>query len=59
MITGTNELKTLTKHISCECKYKFDIITVGVNVKIKKNIVYMKKIIFGILMHFVAKIVNM
>ena len=24
MITGTNELKTLTKHISCECKYKFD-----------------------------------
>ena len=24
MITGTNELNTLTKDISCECKYKFD-----------------------------------
>ena len=24
MITGINELKTLTKHISCECKCKFD-----------------------------------
>ena len=24
MITGTNEWKTLTKHISCECKCRFD-----------------------------------
>ena len=24
IITGINESKTLTKHISCECKYKFD-----------------------------------
>ena len=24
MITGINESETLTKHISCECKYKFD-----------------------------------
>ena len=24
MITGINELKTLAKHISCECKCKFD-----------------------------------
>ena len=24
MITGINELNTLTKHISCECKCKFD-----------------------------------
>ena len=23
-ITGINESKTLTKHISCECKYGFD-----------------------------------
>ena len=23
-MTGTNELKTLTKHISCECKCRFD-----------------------------------
>ena len=24
MIIGTNESKTLTKHISCECKCRFD-----------------------------------
>ena len=24
MITGINESKTLAKHRSCECKYKFD-----------------------------------
>ena len=24
MITGINESKTLPKHISCKCKYKFD-----------------------------------
>ena len=24
MITGINESKTLTKHISCECKCRFD-----------------------------------
>ena len=24
MITGINESKRLTKHISCECKCKFD-----------------------------------
>ena len=24
MITGINESKILTKHISCECKWKFD-----------------------------------
>ena len=24
MITGINELKTLTKHISCKCKCRFD-----------------------------------
>ena len=25
MITGINESKTLSKHISCECKCKFDV----------------------------------
>ena len=25
MITGINESKILTKHVSCECKCKFDI----------------------------------
>ena len=24
MITGINESKALTKHMSCECKWKFD-----------------------------------
>ena len=24
MVTGINESKTLTKHISCECKWKYD-----------------------------------
>ena len=24
MITGINELKTLTKHVLCECKCKFN-----------------------------------
>ena len=24
MVTGINRSKTLTKHLSCECKYKFD-----------------------------------
>ena len=24
MVTGINKLKTLSKHISCKCKYKFD-----------------------------------
>ena len=24
MITGINESKTLTKHISCECKWRVD-----------------------------------
>ena len=24
LITGRNESKILTKHVSCECKYEFD-----------------------------------
>ena len=24
MITGINESKTLAKHISCECRFRFD-----------------------------------
>ena len=51
MITGINEPKTLTKHISCKCKCKYDgtkcnsnnggiMINVDVNVK---NIIYAKK----------------
>ena len=46
-ITGINESKTLTKHISCKCKCKFDVkhviqinggITINVDVSVKNNI---------------------
>ena len=48
MITGINESKTLTRHISCECKCKFD----------GRNIICMKKILFGILLHVLASIMD-
>ena len=65
MITGINESKILTKHMSCEFKCKFDnrksnsnkkrkMLNVYVSTKIQKNIMHMKKIILGILLH-VAK----
>ena len=63
MITGINESNTLTKHISCECKCKFDGkkcnqinggITINVDVS-AKNVMYLKKIIFETLLHVVVK----
>ena len=54
------------QNISCECKCIFDGknviqiiggITINVNVSVK-NIIYVKKIIFEILQHVVAKTVN-
>ena len=66
MISRINELKTLTKHISCECKYKFDgrkcnsnqkWNKINVNVSIE-NIIYVKKIIFGILLHVLPTMLN-
>ena len=64
MIAGTNESKTSTKHISCECKCKRDgtkcnsnhlwsKINVDVSVK---NIIYVKKNMFGIQVHVFVKI---
>ena len=61
MITGINESKTLTKHISCKCTCNLlvenatqiksgIIINVGTSVK---HIIYLKKIISGILLHVV------
>ena len=55
MITGINESKTLTKHISCQCKCRFDgrkgnsdqqwdNINVDVNVE---NPTYVKKIVWN------------
>ena len=68
MITWVNESKTLTKHTSYECKFKFDGRKCNSNQKWNndkcrceyqnpKNI-YVKKITFGILLHVVAKMVN-
>ena len=66
MITGINELETLTKHISCEGKYKFDGTKSNsnqwwndnkVDVTVK-NIIYVKKIIFWILLYEIVEIVN-
>ena len=66
MITWTNESKILTKDISCKCKCRFDRknviqingeITVNVDVS-AKNVMYVKKIIFGILTQVVVKIEN-
>ena len=67
MITGTNESKTLTKHISGECKCEIDGRKCNLNqkwnndkcwCKCKKHYTCEKKIIFEILLHKVLKMVN-
>ena len=67
MITGINEQKTLTKDVSCKYKCKFDGRKCNSNQKwnndkcrceCKKHHIREKKIIFRILMHVVAKMVN-
>ena len=63
LITERNDSKTLTKHKSCECRCKFDgenVIQINggimVNVSVSvKSVMYVKKIIFGILLHEVVK----
>ena len=66
MITGINESKTLTKHLSCKCKCKFDgrkynsdqwWNNIKCQCECKKRHVC-EKIIFGILLHVVAKMEN-
>ena len=61
-----NESKLLTKDISCECNCKFNgrkcnsiqsEIMANLDASVK-NIIYVNKIIFGILLHVVVKIVN-
>ena len=51
---GINKSRTLTKHISCKCEFKFDnvtqIIIAGVSVK---------KVVFGILQQVTAKMESM
>ena len=69
MTTGMNESKRLTKHISCECKCKFDCKKCNANQNWNNNKCWCKcknpkkhcvcnKIIFGILLHVVVKMVN-
>ena len=70
-ITGINESKILTKHISYKCvnaslmvenvtRIKSgSTINVSASAKIQKNIMQVKTIIFGILIHVVAKMVNL
>ena len=66
MITGINDLKTLTQHISCECKCRFDGRQCNSDHwwnKDKyryecKNAVYVKKTVFAILLHVIVKMEN-
>ena len=63
MITGINKSKTLTKHISCEgiCRlYGKNVIHINggimINAKVSaKNFMYVKEIMFEILVHVVVK----
>ena len=66
MIAGINESKTLTKHISCDCKCKFDAkiliqfnggIKINVDVS-EKKFMYVKKIMFGFLVNVFLKMEN-
>ena len=64
MITVIDELKTSTKHMSCECKCKFDrknviqiIGEIMINVSVEK-MMYVKKIKFGTLRPVVVKMEN-
>ena len=51
------------KGVTCKCKYRFDAIQINdritINVYVSvKNVMYVKKIIFGIQLHVVAKMKN-
>ena len=66
LITGINESKILTKHISWSVNVDLmeenvikvnDGIVVNVNMSVK-NVMYVKKILFGILLHEIVKMEN-
>ena len=66
MITEVNQSKTLTRYISSECKCKFEGRKYNLNQKWNndkcwcgvKNMIYMKKIKSGILLHALVKMGN-
>ena len=61
IISGTNQSKILTKYISFKCKCKCDGRKCGIMINVDvsgKNITFVDKIMFGILLHIVEKLVN-
>ena len=70
MITRINESKTLIKHMSCECKCKFDCSKYNSSLKwnknrrqyecksLKKHHVCKNIKLYGILVNIIAKMVN-
>ena len=66
MITGISEWETLTKHVACECKCRFDGEKCNSDQwwnynKCRcelRNIIYVKNIMFRILLHVVVKMGN-
>ena len=60
MITGINESKTLTKHISCKCKQNVIQIKGGIMINVDASIknIYVKKNMLGILVNVFVKAKN-
>ena len=65
MIKRINKSKTLTKHISCKCKYKCDRRKYNSdqsrnddNCRCIKNVMHLKNSTFGTLLYVVLKIEN-
>ena len=67
IITGIDESRTLTKHVSCQCKCKFDGRRYNLNYwqnnenanMSVKNIMYVQKIMLSILLHVLVKNENL
>ena len=64
IIREINELKAVTKHISCELKFdRRNVTQVKGKITIKvdmsgKKIMYVKRILFGNFLHAIAKVEN-
>ena len=64
MITIKNEVKTMAKHIPCDCKCRLNSITCNSNQKKHANlnvktVVHAKRVIFGILAHVFVKAISL
>ena len=63
MVTGKNKLKILTNHVSWKCEWKFDNRKWNndkcwCECKAQRNAVGTRRILFGILLNVVVKMVN-